>query len=102
MRKRGPPPLPRLKEKLYRIVNPELSRNPRKKYTSRKRAKLLAAVFLGVTNQEDRTFTYYNTAQIARLIAGADPETFKWKGKESVGFQVMQAERALVGARSSK
>ena len=50
--------LPRLKERLYRIVNPELSRTPHKTHTSRKKAKRLAANQCGRVNREDRTFTY--------------------------------------------
>ena len=50
--------LPRLKERLYRIVNPELSRTPHKTHTSRRKAKRLAASQRGTANHENRTFTY--------------------------------------------
>ena len=55
--------LPLNHEKLYRILNPEITRTPHKLRTSRKQAKLLAAQKLAVVDTKQRTVRFLVAAE---------------------------------------
>ena len=55
-----------LNKKLYRILNPEVTRTPHKLRTSRKRAKRLAAQNRAVIDTERRTVKFLAVEQGAK------------------------------------